>query len=209
MKKMDKRSLADKVYDHIKESILSGVLKPGEKIPEEKIAEDTGVSRTPIREAIRRLSEFGLVEVQPRSWAAVAQLSEKQLADLVEARVNIEVAALRSLANIPGKMTLTALEKVQKRLEKAAEKKIWGQVFSEDSNWHLELIKLSGNNIYFELLERLDARVQLARLQKCKNEKVIQKDVAYHRSIMKLMAEGKIAKAADLLGQHISGAGSI
>ena len=151
MKKMDKRSLADQVYDHIKESILSGVLKPGEKIPEEKIAEDTGVSRTPIREAIRRLSEFGLVEVQPRSWAAVAQLSEKQLADLVEARVNIEVAALRSLANIPGKMTLTALEKVQKRLEKAAEKKIWGQVFSEDSNWHLELIKLSGNNIYFEL----------------------------------------------------------
>lgn len=208
MKKMDKRSLADQVYDHIKESILSGTLKPGEKIPEEKIAEETGVSRTPIREAIRRLNEFGLVEVQPRSWAAVAQLTEKQLEDLVEARVNIEVSALRSLSGTTQKISLSNLEKIQKRLEKAAEKKNWGQVFTEDSNWHLEVIKLSGNEIYLELLERLDARIQLARLQKCRNEKVIQKDVAYHRSIMDLMAKSKFKKAADLLGQHISSAGS-
>ncbi len=75
-------SLSDKVYTIIKQQILSGELKGGTLLSEEAFAEQFGVSRTPIREALRRLNEYGLVKLKPHSQAVVHKVDEKEFADI-------------------------------------------------------------------------------------------------------------------------------
>ncbi|MDO8944225.1 MAG: GntR family transcriptional regulator, partial [Desulfobacterales bacterium] len=69
-----RQSLSEQVYHYIKRLILSGEIRGGEKIPEEKVAQRFGVSRTPIREALSRLEEYGLIQIKPRSYAEVVAL---------------------------------------------------------------------------------------------------------------------------------------
>ena len=204
MSKVEKRSLAEQVYDYVKNQILSGRLVPGQKIAEESIAEELGVSRTPIREAIRKLVELGLVDFQPRSWAKVTKLNDQELDDLKQVRSSLETMCLASISD---SIDLKALESIQNKLEKAAAKKDWPKVFELDSLWHLCLAEKSGNKLAVDILHKLDAKVQLSRLQKCTNEKVILKDIKKHRSIMSAFSKNKIELAASLLKEHIENSG--
>ena len=97
MAKCVQNSLSDQVYTMLKEQILSGELKGGMKIPEESLAEQFGVSRTPIREAIRRLSEYGLVTIKPRSYATVSVISSEEASDIARVRVTLEQLAIDSI----------------------------------------------------------------------------------------------------------------
>ena len=78
--------LRDVVLNTLRQAILTGELKPGERLMEIHLADKMGVSRTPIREAIRRLELEGLVTMIPRRGAVVAQITEKSMADVLEVR---------------------------------------------------------------------------------------------------------------------------
>ena len=83
------QSLADQVYSLIKGEILRGDLAFGEKIREDDLAARFGVSRTPVREAIRRLAEYGLVKIAPRSHAAIARIEESEARDIAEYSLSV------------------------------------------------------------------------------------------------------------------------
>ena len=86
--------LRDVVFNTLRQAILKGELAPGERLMEIQLAEKLGVSRTPIREAIRKLELEGLVLMIPRKGAEVAKISEKSLRDVLEVRRSLEELAL-------------------------------------------------------------------------------------------------------------------
>ena len=84
------KPLGEVVFDHLREAILSGELKPGERLMEITLAEQLGVSRTPVREAIRKLQKEKFVEMVPRKGAYVANLTAKDIIDVLEIRIILE-----------------------------------------------------------------------------------------------------------------------
>lgn len=87
--------LRKKVYRHLRDTILCGLLSPGERLVETAIAERLGVSRTPVREALRSLEAEGWVEARPRLGYVVKAISEKEVEEICEIRVAIEGIAIR------------------------------------------------------------------------------------------------------------------
>ena len=101
------------VYDRLCEQIRSGTIRPGARLTETELAARLGVSRTPVREAIRRLEADGLVDHQPRSGAVVRQLAYPEIMELYEMRTVLEGTAARLSARAASPMRLTALSTVR------------------------------------------------------------------------------------------------
>ena len=105
--------LRDVVFNTLRESILKGEMKPGERLMEIHLANKLGVSRTPIREAIRKLELEGLVLMIPRKGAEVAKISEKSLRDVLEVRRSLEELAIELACQRMSEDDMAELERVQ------------------------------------------------------------------------------------------------
>ena len=201
--KQERSSLADQVYHDIKYLILSGELKGGNRIPEETLAEKFGVSRTPVREAVRRLDEFGLVRRKPRSYAEVISLSEAEADQVMSVRIELEALSIRLLATTATQKDVQALTDVAEKCYRALESGSVAETFEMDSFFHLEIAQRSGNVILAELMERLDAKVQLVRLMRCSTPKTINQNIHVHDKIIAAIASNDSTQAEALMREHI------
>ncbi len=147
------RAWLNRFYHYIKRLILSGKLKGGEKIPEEKIAQQFGVSRTPIREALRRLEEYGLVYLKPRSYAEVISFSPKDAEQVACIRAQLEMLSARLWLNMERVrifwLWINWLRIVMPCLRPA----IWRQL-EKDSQLHLEIARRTDIFIYTKFLKK-------------------------------------------------------
>ncbi len=200
---IEHKSLGEKVFEYIKMMILSGRLKGGERIPEGVIAKKFGASRTPIREAIKRLSEYGLVAIVPRSFALVAELDWREVEEIALIRSQLECLAVKLLAN---KCTLQDYEFL-KRLSTECLSLIstgdLSHVFEKDSQLHLEIARRSGNQNLYKILENLDAKIQLVRLRICVDPLEVAKDIQQHEEILNRIRDHDVAAAVLLMESHI------
>ena len=202
---IDRMSLSDRVYFYIKDLILSGELKGGERIPEEKVATRFGLSRTPIREALRRLEEYGLVRIKPRSYAEVVTLSPEEAPDVAELRAAIEGLAVERVAQRADKADLAELRRLNDACTEAVNAGDIAAIFEHDSDFHLEIARLSGNRHLYELFEKLDAKVQLLRLVLHLPPKELAAFVAQHVTIIDAIAAGDATRARRIMEGHILG----
>ncbi|WP_395446545.1 GntR family transcriptional regulator (plasmid) [Aminobacter sp. UC22_36] len=101
-------TIASQIYHALAEEIAKGVMAPGQKLEEKVIAEKFGVSRTPVREALRELGARGLIEMNPRRGGVVARIDVEQMADMLEAECEIEASCARLAAQ-----RMTAMEREQ------------------------------------------------------------------------------------------------
>ena len=111
--------LRDVVFNTLRQAILKGELAPGERLMEIQLAQKLGVSRTPIREAIRKLELEGLVLMIPRRGAEVARISEKSLKDVLEVRRSLEELAIELACQRMTEEDMQALEEAQKAFKAA------------------------------------------------------------------------------------------
>ena len=196
-------SLADQVYYQIKHLILSGKLQGGDRIPEESLAEQFGVSRTPVREAVRRLDEFGLVQLKPRSYAEVISLSEEEAEQVAEVREQLEGLAVCHLAEKATGEDVQVLTALAEKCYRLLESGNVAETFETDSQFHLEIAKRSGNGILIELVERLDAKVQLVRLMRCSTPETIHQNIHVHDKIIAAIAANDSKLAEMLMRDHV------
>ena len=196
-------SLSDRVYHEIKDRILSGELAAGDRIPEELLAEQFGVSRTPIREAVRRLDEFGLVRLKPRSYAEVIELSEAEADQVMLVREQLEGLAVRLLAEKATKVDVQALSEIAEKCYLALERGSVADTFELDSCFHLEIGRRSGNDVLADLIERLDAKVQLVRLMRCSTPETIHQNIHVHDKIIEAISANDSALAESVMHKHI------
>ena len=202
MPKCIQNSLSDQVYTMLKDQILSGQLKGGMKIPEESLAEQFGVSRTPIREAIRRLAEYGLITIKPRSHATVSLISEQEASDIAKVRVTLEQLAIDSIDEASYTKNVKELSRYAADCQYAMGIGDRATVFEQDSLFHLALIRSSGNSALISICERLDAKIQQLRIAQNLPEDELACYHGQHAQMMTFLKNGEKEACKRLLYDH-------
>lgn len=145
------KPLHNMVLDILREAIVSGVLKPGEKLMEAQLAEDMGISRTPVREAIRKLELEGFVHMIPRKGACVAEYSEKDIIDTFRIRLALEKLAVELAVE---RITDEKLEELKRVIEEEAVSIEQGNLeamVEKDAEYH-ELVYRTAENKRLEVI---------------------------------------------------------
>ena len=198
-------SLADQVFDHLENDILSGKYQRGEILTESKLSAELGVSRTPIREALRRLEQEHIIEESGKG-SVVIGINEQDLEDIFMIRKSLEcqVAALAAK---------NRTEDQQKQLREALEfqefylnKKDPDQIKLMDSRFHETLYKLSGSTAFYDTLVPLHKKIQKYRRASVTNSSRAEASVAEHRKIYEAIEAKNTALAAKYASEHVENA---
>ncbi|OLB77107.1 MAG: hypothetical protein AUI14_17240 [Actinobacteria bacterium 13_2_20CM_2_71_6] len=151
------RPLRDKVVDELRKRIIDGVYEPGDRLTEERLADDFGVSRNPVREAIRVLEAEGFLYAQPRRGAVVARMSVQDIEDLFDVRLSLEALAATLAAERAGPGGAAILTKL---LAKAPTTKRIADLAALNTEFHSTICALAGNALLTGLMESLHGRLQ-------------------------------------------------
>jgi DNA-binding GntR family transcriptional regulator len=200
---LERISLADQVFFHIKRMILSQELKGGESIPEEKIAKAFGVSRTPIRESLMRLEKYGLVTINPRSQAIVTKIRPEEVRHIGEVRGELETLAARNLAKRSTTEDVERLKEIAGECITCIEDGNSGGAFEADGRFHLEIARRCGNPYIYSIMKTLDAKIQLIRVTNCISNEVIHTDIEIHFEIIRAIENHDSKTASALMRRHI------
>ena len=154
-----KKPLSDFIFDELRGEILSGNLKPGERLMEIKYAQSLGVSRTPFREAVRKLEKEGLVTVLPRRGAHVSLLSVKDLCDVLDIRCALDMLAIEKFTANAKDTDLLHLKSLIDTFSRATEDDNLQEQASSDVDFHEYIYTHTGNErlvqIYYSLKDQL------------------------------------------------------
>jgi DNA-binding GntR family transcriptional regulator len=202
--KQNHPSLVDTVIESVFEAVASGRLAPGSKITEERLAAQFGVSRTPVREAVKRMAEMGLVRVRPRCGLEVAAIDESDLAEITQLREELESFALRLAATRITPEEISELEELQRDCERRLEEQDRIAIFRADGRFHLAVARFSGNRYLLDSLRRLEMKVQLCRALFCRSDAKVRSSVRFHRRIISALKKGQAGRAADLMREHVN-----
>ena len=175
--------LRDVVFNTLRNAILTGELSPGERLMEIKLADKLGVSRTPIREAIRKLELEGLVVNTPRKGAEVANISAEDLRDVLEVRRSLEVLAISLACE---KMTEETLELLYENIDAfkhSIDAKATSDIASVDVTFHDIIYKSTGNNRLIQILNNISEQMYRYRFEYIKNKESWNRLVEEHLNI--------------------------
>lgn len=195
--------LRDAVYKTLRQAILRGELKPGERLMEIALAEELGVSRTPIRDAIRKLEQDGLVRMIHRKGAQVANITEKDLTDVLEVRIGLERMAIDKACQMIGREQLDLLEQAAKGFEEAIQGGDLTEMVEADKNFHEIIYSVSGNKCLIEMQANLREQVYRYRMEYLKEENVRKILVEEHGQIVDAIRERDAEKAKNIIYRHI------
>jgi len=197
------KPLREVVFETIRNAIISGSLKPGERLMEVQMAERLGVSRTPIREAIRKLELEGLIIMLPRKGAYVADLSVKDLTEVLEIRAALEGMATGLAVTRINECEIEELELIALKFHKALENGDLEELLFQDSQFHETIFKASRNERLIQLNNNLREQVQRFREMYLKKINRSKKTSMEHFDIVEAISRRDISKAEKLARKHI------
>jgi len=147
--------LSENIADSIRAAIIKGEFKPGEKIPEGDLAETMGISRTPLREAFRKLENEGFIEIIPRKGAVVTGIDPGEVYDLYEIKSTLEGLAARLASTRMKEKDIERLEKINEELKKMIDKNDLEAFYRSHTKFHEVFVKLSANRRLMQMISNL------------------------------------------------------
>lgn len=195
--------LRDVVFNTLRQAILKGELEPGERLMEIQLADRLGVSRTPIREAIRKLELEGLVLMIPRKGAEVAKISEKNLRDVLEVRRSLEELAIELACKRMTDEDMENLESAQAAFRQAIETGDPMTIAETDEAYHDIIYNGTGNNKLMQILNNLREQMYRYRLEYIKDEDKRQNLLAEHSHILSAIKKRQVNDAKKAIREHI------
>ncbi len=198
-------SLADQVFDHLENDILSGKYQRGEILTESKLSAELGVSRTPIREALRRLEQEHIIEESGKG-SVVIGINEKDLEDIFMIRKSLECQVAALAAKNRTEEQLKQLREALEFQEFYLNKKDPDQIKLMDSRFHETLYKLSGSTAFYDTLVPLHKKIQKYRRASVTNSSRAEASVAEHRKIYEAIESQNTALAAKYASEHVENA---
>ena len=196
--------LRDVVFNTLRQAILRGEFKPGERLMEIQLANKLGVSRTPIREAIRKLELEGLVIMIPRKGAEVADITEKSLRDVLEVRKALEELAVQLACEKITQEELEELEKAGENFKKVLKRsKDITEVAEADVRFHDVIYMATDNQKLILLLNNLREQMYRYRVEYLKREEAYPQLIAEHAAIIEYISKGEKKAATDVMCKHI------
>lgn len=195
--------LRDVVFNTLRQAILKGELAPGERLMEIQLADRLGVSRTPIREAIRKLELEGLVLMIPRKGAEVAKISEKSLRDVLEIRRSLEELAIELACQRMTDEDIQELELAQENFRTAIQTGDAMTMAETDEHYHDIIYNGTGNTRLVQIINNLREQMYRYRLEYIKDSDKRQILVVEHDQILEAVRSRHVAQAKTAVREHI------
>ena len=196
--------LRDVVFNTLRDAILTGKLVPGERLMENQLAEKLGVSRTPVREALRMLELENLVELVPRKGAQVLDMSEKDIVNILEVRSALEGLATSVACKKMSKEDLQQLKNMEVDFEKAVADNDVEHFVDIDEDFHDLIFAATENDKLINIFRNLRIQLYRYRMAQAKNnETSMSTIVAHHRSIIRAIENHDSEEGASIAQGHI------
>jgi DNA-binding GntR family transcriptional regulator len=200
----DYKPLREVIFNTLREAIIAGELKPGERLMEVKLAEKMGVSRTPVREAIRKLELEGLVDMFPRKGAHVAELSAKDIMDVLEVRASLDALATALAAERIFDEEIKELKHVLTQFISYSEKDNLQGVIKKDVEFHDLIYRASRNERLIQIASNLREQVQRFRVIYLKDFSSSRDIIKEHEAIFEAVSDRDVKSAQRLALIHIN-----
>jgi DNA-binding GntR family transcriptional regulator len=199
-------SLGKLVRDDVLGMILRGEIKAGERINEPDVAARLGVSRVPVREALRELESSGLVEARKHSGVFVRKLGADEVRGLYELRALLDGFAGRRAAGLPApqrERLADALDASVARMEQAAQANDVSTYYSENLRFHWLMVEAAGNAALVETYRNIIQKLHLSRLTNLSHGLGMLASVADHRAIAAAQRAGDAERCEQLVARHV------
>lgn len=197
------RPLREIVYDELKRQILTGEIAPGTRMMEVELADEMGVSRTPVREAIRKLEKEGLVVIEPRRGAYAADISVKDMLDVLEVREDLEGMAAAMAALKINDEERAALAEITDEYAKAIESKDIDTIIEWDEKYHEYIVACSGNKTLIQLVSQVQDMALRFRYIYYDDFARLNDQPHEHHEISDAIIAGDSVKAREEMQDHI------
>lgn len=202
---LEPASLVELSVRRLRREILSGAFPPGERLIEEQLTSRFGISRAPLREALRELAQQGLVEHSPRRGVRVADLSARDVDELFGLRDVLERYAMEVALPLPGSQSIEGLTAAWKEMAAAAAE---ADAFRENEahrQFHIEVVALAGQRHLLMAFEPVILKLQLymaANLRREAEHRAHAEGVERHRKLLDAIAAGDLPAVLDALASH-------
>lgn len=193
------RSLREEVYERLRSLMNEGRLRPGSYLDLNALADEIGISRTPLRDALLRLESEGFVEILNRRGVRVAELTLRSIRDIYELLGGLESTALRSVADRLGPETLACMRALNEEMGEALDEGDFARFYDANLAFHDTYLALSTNDELARHVHLLKQRLyDFPRLKGFVPEWE-RASTEEHDRLVDLLEEGRVAEAADLL----------
>lgn len=196
--------LRDVVFNTLREAILRGDLKPGERLMEMQLASKLGVSRTPIREAIRMLEQEGLAVTIPRRGAEVARMTLKDMEDSLEIRDALDEFAVKIACDRITPEQLEKLREIKKEFEHCTKTGDVKRIAQADIAFHDVIYDAANNPKLVSILESLREQVYRYRVEYLKNSENYPILIEEHKTILEGLEARDRKKATQAMHEHVA-----
>lgn len=202
--KLNNRALYEDVADRLREQIFAKILAPGSWLDEQSLAEQFGISRTPMREAIKVLASEGLVTIKMRRGAYVTEVARKDLEQIFTILSLLEGEAARETASKASEEELNQLDYWHHRLEKAAADRDIEQFFEINGKFHELIQEIAGNRWMNGVIDDLRKVLKLHRRDSLTSTGRLQNSLVEHRAILNALLKRDQAGAESAMRIHLA-----
>jgi len=200
-------SLAKLVRDDVLRAIVSGVLAPGQRINEPDVASRLGVSRVPVREALRELASTGLVAARKHAGVFVRVLEPKEVADLYDLRSTLDGHAGQRVAALPDRprrALVKALNDWQTKMNASASRRDVQAYYRANLAFHWTIVEAADNDALSATYRGIVQQLHLSRLKNLSRDMGMRASLLEHKQIIATIAAGDAARARALLAEHVT-----
>jgi DNA-binding GntR family transcriptional regulator len=200
---IQKRTLHDEVLPRVRDMIIEGVLEAGTRINETELGQRLGVSRTPLREAIKTLAGEGLIELVTSKGAVVRRFTRNDIANMLETIKLFEMFAARLACVNATDAEIKALVKVHKSMVQEYKKRNRLSYYKLNQEIHTELVRLGGNPVISDLHGMIQARLKRIRYLGNQEPTKWAASLAEHEEMIKALTERDGNALAEVMGRHM------
>jgi DNA-binding GntR family transcriptional regulator len=198
------RPLREIVYEELKRQIMVGEIAPGTRMMEVDLADEMGVSRTPVREAIRKLEKEGLVTIEPRRGAYASDISAKDMVDVLEVRQDLEGMAAGLAAQKITEEDILQLKDMTRRYKEAVEAGDIEEIIKQDEDFHKFIVGLSDNKTLIKMVSQVQELALRFRYIYYDDFSRFKNQPLEHQEIVEAIMSGDANSARRFAEVHIS-----
>lgn len=196
-------ALYQEVAERLRQRIFAHELTPGDWIDEQKLAEQYGISRTPLREALKVLAAEGLVELKPRRGCYVTEVSHQDIDDIFPLMAMLEGRCAFIAVQLAKPADIRDLKAIHEKLELAAKESRIDAFFEANQEFHRRIQELTNNRWLLSVIQDLRKVLKLSRLHSLSLEGRLQQSLEEHRIIMAAFEAGDAEKAEKSMHDHL------
>jgi DNA-binding GntR family transcriptional regulator len=203
LKVIEKKTLHEEIANNLRELIMSGELQEGDKIKEDELCSSMGISKTPLREALRVLSVEGLIKLVPNRGSFVSTPTFEEIREMFDVMSVLEGICARAAAEKMSAKDLAALEKLHDRLENNFKRRAQREYIRINNQFHSFVQELAGNRTLNQIVNGLRQKILIYRYQSLNLPERFEQSIQEHRDLIEAFRKKDPKKVETLMRRHL------